>query len=125
MNFGFVPAPIPKHIWDAAAALLAPAIERAGQTDLAEVLADLQAGRAQLWVARDDAVRMAGVTARHGDCCHVWLLGGSADFRAIAETVKAAARDAGMTAMSIDGRPGWRRVFSDWTVNGDVLEVAI
>lgn len=107
--------PVARDVWTAAMAWLAPAIDRAGETDENEILRMINAGEAQLWTAWGSGVmRMALVTTRHGDTLHLWLCGGSGgDWAMLLRRLMAFAKTQGVTNWTVDGRKGWRRVLKE------------
>lgn len=121
MNFGHVPAPL--EAWaNVARTLLEPAARRGGYS-WDEVAADLEANRAQLWIAEDGTPRAAMVTRRDGDTLEVWLAGGAVlsgcvPFLEIALKAAPWARRGRLT-----GRKGWARVLAPygWQASGEDL----
>lgn len=90
-----------------------------------DILADLQAGRAQLWAGEASAMVTQCVADEQGPCLHVWLAGGNlADILRLKPGVEAWARALGCGRVTINGRKGWARVLrrSGYAVNGDELE---
>lgn len=83
----------------------------------------LRTGNSQLWLAADDRLRAACVTQSGEDLLHIHLAGGDAcDWRALGNGIAAAATGR-FKRMTIDGRPGWRRVLDGFAVRDDgVLE---
>jgi hypothetical protein len=79
-------------------------------TSEAETLADLMAGRAQLWPG-DTAAGVSRIEdAREGRCIHVWLAGGALEgVLALRPGVEAYGRAWGCTEITINGRRGWDR----------------
>ena len=101
----------PCLLWHEALTWLQPAMTHGGETDEAEVTAQLDCGRAQLWLAIDGNVRAALVTTRHGDRLHLWLCGGNGcDWPGLLRQIMAFVADSGVTRWTLDGRPGWSRV---------------
>ena len=115
MRFGFVPPPVPKHIWDEAEAVLDVAAERGG-VDLSDLRGDVFSGLAQLWVARGERLRSACVTCIQDGDCTIWLMGGDiADLQWL-PIIEDAARERGCKRMWLHGRKGWARVLKDYSV---------
>ena len=76
-----------------------------------ELLADLEAGRARLWLGDGCALVTQYVQEPEGACLHIWLAGGAlAGVLALRPGVEAWAKGAGCQSITIEGRPGWRRV---------------
>lgn len=92
---------------------LEPALEYAGGTHTyADVVRDLDTGKAQLW----DTDRAALVTEilrfPQAKACHVFLAGGDlAEIERIRPILEAWAKQQGCTRMSLAGRPGWTKTF--------------
>lgn len=90
-------------------ALLRPALAE-GQ-EWPEVIDRIQHGRAQLWLGE----RSALVTEIVGDAIHVWLGGGDlTELLEMRPLVERAGREWGCKRATIDGRPGWARVFKPY-----------
>ena len=120
--------PDPVH-WPAIHRLLAPAIAHGGDTDAIELIDELLAGRAQLWVKRTASVPIAAaVTTITGNTLHCQLLGGTGMHDWLDEliaTVAAKARPDGIMRFTMDGRPGWERMLTakGWKKRRVVMEV--
>ena len=115
MRFGFVPPPVPKHIWDEVEIALEEAAERGG-VDLSDLRRDVFSGLAQLWVARGERLRSACVTCIQDGDCTIWLMGGAiADLQWL-PIIEEAARQRGCKRMWLRGRIGWVRVLKDYSV---------
>ncbi len=96
--------------WGRAWRWLAPALppEDGGE---AQLLSELSAGRAQLWVGESAAAVTQCVIGPEGASLHVWLAGGRLEgVLALREGVEAFARGRGCRAVTLAGRPGWARV---------------
>jgi len=124
LKFGCVPA----DQWSAVAPLLLPAIQWSGDYRPDEVEAELQGGRAQLWIATDGTPRVAVVTrlrpTEAGTVCEIWLAGGR-DRHAwlhFIDIIERAARERGCTKIEIVGRRGWARVLRDYRPTAVVLQ---
>lgn len=77
----------------------------------AELLADLEAGRAQLWPGETAAVVTQCVADDRGRGLHVWLAGGDlAGVMALRPGIEAWGRAQGCGWITINGRLGWNRV---------------
>jgi hypothetical protein len=112
VNFGAVPPPVPEHIRGAVEAVLRPHFAR----DLAQAWRQIDDGTAQLWIA--DGGSSALVSRRWDDELEIWLMAGALAAVACLPIIEAAAREAGMTKMSLIGRRGWSRLLADWRVIG-------
>lgn len=89
---------------------LRPALHDASE---AELLAELESGRAQLWIGERCAIVTQQVMEIDGPCLHVWLAGGALNgVLELRAGIEAWARGAGCRSITIDGRPGWRRVLN-------------
>lgn len=76
-----------------------------------ELLAELAAGRAELWLGEACAVVTQHVPDPKEPCLHIWLAGGRlTDVLALRPGIEARARGLGCRCITIDGRRGWRRV---------------
>jgi hypothetical protein len=92
--------------WAACRVWLTPALEDATE---AEVLAELAAGRAQLWAGERGAMVTQLVTGPE-PFLHVWLGGGQlTELLRLRPGIEAWARAQGARAVRIHGRRGWRR----------------
>ena len=93
--------------------------------DEASLLADLAAGRAQLWAGEAAAMVTQCVVDERGRCLHVWLAGGDLEeILAMRPGVEAWARAHGCGRVTINGRRGWSRVLRrhGYARVGDELE---
>lgn len=87
---------------------LRPALVDASE---AELLEDLESGRAQLWPGETAAVVTQCLIDEAGRTLHVWLAGGDMDgVLALRPGIEAWGRAQGCRCMTIDGRRGWNRV---------------
>ena len=112
VNARHVPSRALLDVWCELEPLLRPAVE--SSPDKPDVLAEVSAGRADLWAIYESGKPVAAIlTAKqHDGRCLVWLIGGSRfrewvrDFLAVLEP---AARANGCTALWACGRRGWER----------------
>jgi hypothetical protein len=108
--------PLTVTIWPDLHRLLFPAVERGGDTNPQELIEDLLADRAQLWVKRDPDVIAAAVTTVHHDhSLNFQLLGGSRmpDWLGeLIDVVRQESAQIGITRFCETGRKGWARVLS-------------
>jgi len=98
--------------WAAARAWLLPALRPEDGTE-GELVAEIVAGRAQLWTGARSAMvtRLLAAPARR--CIHAWLAGGDLDeILALVPGMEAWARTQGCTHATVNGRPGWRRALA-------------
>ncbi|MBC7168426.1 hypothetical protein [Phenylobacterium sp.] len=96
--------------WRRARRWLLPALAP-GDGGEVELLRELAAGRAQLWIGDQAAVVTQCVATAEGRSLHIWLAGGRlAGVLALREGVEAWARGQGCGAVTLEGRPGWARV---------------
>lgn len=80
-------------------------------TTEAELLAELRARRAQLWLGDAAAIVTQCVKGPAGQAVHVWLAGGDmAGVLALRPGVEAWGRGQGCEFLTINGRSGWARV---------------
>lgn len=95
--------------WERCRAWLVPAMVDSTE---AEVVAELGAGRAQLWPGRQAAM-VTRLFSADEPYCLIWLAGGDlAELLTFAPGMEAWARAQGAQAARINGRPGWRRVLA-------------
>lgn len=77
----------------------------------AEVVAEIVAGRVQLWAGETGALVTELASDGDGPCLHIWLGGGDLQgILALRPGLEAYARGLGCHSVTIDGRPGWSRV---------------
>lgn len=106
---------------DNARAFLEPALDPGEPFVWGDVEARIEANTAQLWMGQGCAL----VTEIVDDDIHVWLGGGS--LRGLLDLrprVEETARFWGCKRVTINGRPGWDRLFQPfgYARNGDELE---
>ena len=93
-------------------------------TTEAEVVAELRAGRAQLWPGETAAVVTQCMMRGDGRALHVWLAGGKMQgVLALRPGIEAWGRAQGCEFMTINGRAGWARVLGRHayrTVDGEL-----
>jgi hypothetical protein len=100
--------------FDRCAPWLQAALARGRDADrpLEEIRGEVLAGRAQLWPGERAVLLTQVLKTDVGLCIHVWLGGGALDeLVALRPGVEAWARAMGCDTASIDGRPGWARLF--------------
>ena len=87
-----------------------------------EVLADLAANRAHLWLG--DGAAMVLQLLRPPPVAHIWLAGGDlAGLMAMRGGLEAWARSQGCEAITINGRRGWQRVLGPFGYVPDGVEL--
>lgn len=109
----FARVPVTLAMWPDLYGMLSPAVARGGDTTPFELIDDLLADRAQLWVA-DQAAAVTAIYPGEG-IVHFQLLGGRNMKRwldNLIEVVGNAARDRGLWRMRETGRKGWARVLA-------------
>ncbi len=107
-------------VWHTVSPMLSPALGE-GETP-EQLLADLMARRAQLWIAASEhGIHAACVTelVRRGErfYCNVWLTGGNGvnNWVHFLDTIEEWAKEQGCDAMLIDrARPGWKRLLNGY-----------
>lgn len=131
----FAPERIAVETWPAIHALLAPAMARAGYS-AAELIDQLLASEAQLWVLRNekggDPVAAAVSDLERtpdGLIVHVRLTGGHGMAEWIdgaVDCIRAHVRAVGATGARLEGRDGWERVLASkgWKRRAVVMELA-
>lgn len=98
--------------FDRCRAWLEPAITIDNETTPDALLADLIAGRAQLWPGAASCIVTQCVLAPHGPSIHGWLGGGDlADLVSLTPGIEAFGRAMGCEWATIEGRRGWARVY--------------
>ena len=108
-------------------------IERALQYDqthtLNDVLTDLRAGRAQLWLATDnDEVEGIAVTCiteyPQTTTCLIWLCAGISreKYTPLIGNIEQWAKSQGCASISLEGRAGWERILTDFNKTKIILE---
>jgi len=117
------------EIWPHVAPLVAAALARGGDGDLAAVECALARGRALLWLAWDGkkilAAAVTEVARLHGETlCTILACGGKGfdRFGALIAGLERYARAEGCARMRIAGRRGWARVLRDYRVKSVVIE---
>tara|TARA_R100000808_G_C2150583_1_gene159373 strand:- start:1264 stop:1758 length:495 start_codon:yes stop_codon:yes gene_type:complete len=118
-------------------ALIERALEYDSTYTTYDVLNDLRAGKAQLWVAGyGDTVDGICVTCINtypkSKVCLIWLLSGNRGgvyswelINQLLTKIEAWAEAQGCDLMSIEGRPGWERVLPDYKKTKVILERAL
>lgn len=126
MRFGMVPRPV--GIWPAVVPLLGPTVAGTDET-LEDVMAEVDEGLAQLWIAHEgEEVLMALVTRLHegarGKTCDMAFVGGRRlkEWAHVIGIVEQAAREEGCNRITFEGRAGWQRVFPDYRQTSVRLE---
>jgi len=117
-------------VWAEAAPLIARAVERQGDYDMADVRALLDSSDAQLWVAIDGGAMIGAVVSKVYDfpCSRVvqiWLCGGDSFDKWGAEILRVIeewAAEIGAKKVRIAGRKGWGRVLGEYEQTSVVLE---
>jgi len=108
-------------------------IERALQFEsthtLNDVLKDLRAGRAQLWLATDnDEVEGIAVTCiteyPQTTTCLIWLCAGISreKYTPLIGNIEQWAKTHGCASISLEGRAGWERILTDFSKTKIILE---
>lgn len=111
--------------WERCRAWLLPALRDGTEADL---VADLAAGRAQLWPGEAGAMVTQLVNESDDRALHVWLAGGAlAGVLALKPGVEAWGRAQGCNFVTINGRHGWARVLGKdgFHLTGDELRKAL
>lgn len=113
--------------WPHVELLLKAATERCGNWSIGEIRQQVDKG-ALLWIAWDGgAIKAACVTRLIRENCglilHALACGGEGqDWRQLYEEIEDYGRNEGCVLSRIDGREGWKRVFSDYQVAWVTLE---
>ena len=97
-------------LWTRCRAWLLPALSPDDGSE-PELIAEIVAGRAQLWAGEASALVTQLVAEPDGPCLHIWLGGGDLrELLALRAGLEAYARGLGCRSVTIDGRRGWSRV---------------
>jgi hypothetical protein len=127
----FKPEALDPKTWPAVFALLKPAIELGDDVTAEELIDDLLANRAQLWVNRKGGDPIAAaVTQRLGSLVHFQLLGGS-DMKSWLDDLIAGvaerAKPLGIDRFTMTGRPGFEPVLKDkgWRRRAVIMECSL
>tara|TARA_R100001082_G_scaffold103736_1_gene74613 strand:- start:4099 stop:4560 length:462 start_codon:yes stop_codon:yes gene_type:complete len=96
---------------------------------LNDVLTDLRAGRAQLWLATDnDEVEGIAVTCiteyPQTTTCLIWLCAGISreKYTPLIGNIEQWAKSQGCDSISLEGRAGWERILTDFNKTKIILE---
>lgn len=114
------------EVWPHARKFIAAAVERCGATTEYDIAKALSFG-ALLWIRTDGlAIHGAGVTqlitGPLGLTCDVMAYGGPCDDWPAAFTpIERYAKAEGCTAIRIEGRQGWKRIFRDYELTSITL----
>lgn len=99
--------------WDRCAPYVQAALDHAGNLfDVDDVLRLIEDGKAQFWPGKQCAVITEIKQYPKKRLLHVWLGGGDLDeLTVMANYVREYAKHVGCDAITIQGRPGWQKVF--------------
>lgn len=96
----------------------------AGTHTIDDVLAEIEAGRMQLWPAPDGCVVTEIVTYPRKRVVNICYAGGTlAQIMDMVPSIKAWAQAQGCDSATMRGRPGWLRVLRDWRHLHTVMEL--
>ena len=103
------------------------ALEYSGGThDFMDVVDGVFAGRYQLWPAPRGCLVTEIVQYPKKKVLHIFLAGGEMDqLLDMYDDVSEFGRSQGCVRMTLAGRPGWKRVLSDWQQDFVVLSTSI
>jgi len=116
------------EVWPHVAGWLSNAVGKCGDWTLKGIRAALDKEQAMLWIVWDGKLHAAGVTQLivipKGKICQVVACGGDQiiPWDIAFAPVEAYAKEQGCVAMRIEGRPGWKRIFADYTLDWVCLE---
>lgn len=97
-------------LWTRCRGWLLPALAPEDGTEQ-DLVAEIAAGRVQLWAGEASALVTEVVAEADGPCLHIWLGGGDLrDLLKLRAGLEALARGQGCRSVTIDGRRGWSRV---------------
>lgn len=99
---------------------LQAALDRSNGThEWQDVLALLEAGKAQFWPGNEAAMVTEILRHPRKSVMHIWLAGGDmAELLRMVPDVEIFGKMNGCEAIALDGRTGWQRVLKDWGVGG-------
>lgn len=91
---------------------LEPALAVDGEATADDLLADVLAGRAQLWPGETSVVVTQCVLGPDGPLIHAWCGGGTLEeMMTLRPGIEAWGRSMGAVFATIDSRPGWDRLY--------------
>jgi hypothetical protein len=124
-----VPADRVDEFWPHVRGWLSEAIAHCGDWTIDGLHGVVSRNEATLWVVWDgkrmlSATVTEAILAPRGRICRVLACGGerAVSWKESIEPIERYARETGCVAMRIEGRPGWRRVFDDYSVEWITLE---
>ena len=110
-------------------ALIQRSLKYENTHSIENVLHDLRSGKAQLWVAGDgNTVEGIAVTCiteyPQTTTCLIWLCAGNGreKYTPLISNIEQWAKAQGCASISLEGRPGWERVLTDYDKTKIVLE---
>lgn len=100
--------------WARCAPLLRQALDEAGNTHtLADVRAEIEADRAELWVSLNSVAVTEVLEYPRVKVLHVWLAAGALDEILAGDTaIERFARHVGASRLTVSGRPGWKKALA-------------
>ena len=105
----------PLNQWERCSAWICAALEKSGSAySVDDVLAEVEAGRAQFWPGERCALVTQILTYPQEKRIRVWLAGGDLDeIRSFMDMGRTWASQIGATAIELVGRRGWAKVLGD------------
>ena len=99
--------------WERCSAWIQAALDHAGNLfSLEDVLEAIQTGKAQFWPGKESAMVTEIKQYPRKKILNIWLAGGKLEDLMLMETyVREYAKRYQCDAMTIQGRPGWQKVF--------------
>ena len=113
-----------RRVWP----LIAPALHMEAEDTEQGLLAEILAGRAQLWPGEACAIVTQCIRSAEGGTIHAWLGGGNLrEMLALRPGIEAWGRAMGCSWATIDGRKGWERLYRrfGYEPDGEVLRKAL
>ena len=110
-------------------ALIQRALKYENTHSIEDVLNDLRSGKAQLWVA-DNGNDVEGIAVTciteypQTTTCLIWLCAGNGreNYTPLISNIEQWAKAQGCASISLEGRPGWERILTDYDKTKIVLE---
>jgi hypothetical protein len=109
--------------------LIQRALKYENTHSIEDVLNDLRSGKAQLWVAGDgndvDGIAITCITEYpQTTTCLIWLCAGIGreKYTPLIGNIEQWAKAQGCESISLEGRPGWERILTDYKKTKIILE---
>lgn len=118
-----------RSIWPHIETWIEDAVDRCGDWTADEIRVGIESQRMLLWV-RWDGTKLKSAAVSHvsivprGKVCSIIACGGSVDgdWRVAIAPIENYAKDVGCISIRIHGRPAWRKVFPEYSLEWVALE---